>query len=630
MRRFLAFRSRSPRVADLPPVSASWTGASPPTCPVCRALLAGAPRYVRHRVCDNCGFHFRLGARERLARLVDPDTFRETDAHLVSDDPIDFADDLPYRDRLVAQREQTGLTDAAVTGTGKLRGHRVSLAVLDFGFMGGSMGVVVGEKVARAAEVARRERQPLVTVVASGGARMQEGILSLLQMAKTAAAIQRLHDEGVPHLSVLTNPTTGGVFASFASLGDVIVAEPAALIGFAGPRVVEQTLGVALPPGSHTAEFLLAHGMIDDVVDRGRLRAYLGTLLDTLDAPRSRRKPAGHPMEADAAAPRLSPWEIVQRARDPERPTALDYIERMTEGFVELHGDRESGDDPAIVAGVGLLDGRPLAIVGMERGHGEDAARRHFGRPYPEGYRKAQRLMRLAARVGLPVVTLVDTPGAYPGVEAEERGLAGEIAETLALMSGLQTSTVAVVIGEGGSGGALALALADRVLMQEQAIYSVIAPEGAAAILYRDAGRAAEIAPSLRLVAPDLRQVGVVDAIVPEPSGGARCDPDAAAAILQDAIVRHLDTLQAQPIDRLVRARFERYQRVGRDRTGIEEMAHRDPRANRGEPVVVEAGTTPGASTTDGEPPKSEERRQARPPELGVTDRQDQPPRPSR
>ncbi len=559
MRRFL-FGFRSSPVAVFPEVERSPA----PACPQCGVNLAERPRFTRYRVCDDCGAHLPIPARLRIASLVDEGSFRETHPRLSSTDPLAFVDDAPYAQRLEEQRLQTGEADALITGTAAIHGHKIVIAVLDFAFMGGSMGVVVGEKLVRAAELALEARRPLVTVVASGGARMQEGMFSLFQMAKTAAAVQRLHTAGIPYLSVLTHPTTGGVFASFASLGDIILAEPGALIGFAGPRVVEQFLGRPLPPGSHSAEFLLSHGLIDDIVDRIALRGYLGQILDIVEPRGQRAKAPAPPPEPAASINPADVWPIVVAARAPGRPTSLDYLERICDRFVELRGDRESGDDPAIVAGLATVDGHPVAVIGMERGHGEDAKRRRHGRTMPEGFRKAQRLMRLAARLGLPVFTLIDTPGAYPGIEAEERGLAGEIAETMALMSDLPVPTIAAVIGEGGSGGALALAVADRILMQEGAIFSVIAPEGAAAILYRDASRAPELAAKLRITAPDLKSLGLIDAIVPEPEGGAASDPDAAAALLKAWVLSSLTTLASQKRKRLLEARSERYRAIGR------------------------------------------------------------------
>jgi acyl-CoA carboxylase subunit beta len=550
---------------------ASQTRDAPTTdvlpCPACAAPLDGL-LHQEFAVCDHCGHHLRRTARETIAALVDPGTFNEMDSRLSSRDPLQFVDDIPYDERLRETRRKTGETDAIVTGTARIGGCDIVLAVLDFGFLGGSMGVVVGEKLVRAAGRATRSRCPLVTVVASGGARMQEGLLSLMQMAKTAAAIKRLHDRGVPYISVLTNPTTGGVFASFANLGDITIAEPGALIGFAGPRVVEQVIGRKLEEGTHTAEFLLDHGMIDAIVSRPDLRETLAGLLDMLGAQRLKFPREDAPETMPAASAAAPAWEVVQGARDRFRPTSLDYVERLTERFFALRGDRVSGDDPAVVAGLGMLSGNPIAIVALERGHDLERETHHGGMARPEGYRKAQRVMRLAARLRLPVLSLVDTPGAYPGPESEEGGLAGELAGCMALMSDLPTPTVAAVIGEGGSGGALALAVADRVLMQQGAIYSVIAPEGAATILFRSAQRAPELSERLKITADELVGLGLVDAVVPEPDGGAAADPDGAAMLLGAAIVRAFADLQQLSIDKLVQQRWDRYQAIGRDHAG--------------------------------------------------------------
>jgi acetyl-CoA carboxylase carboxyl transferase beta subunit/acetyl-CoA carboxylase carboxyl transferase alpha subunit len=534
------------------------------SCPRCGSLVAGDETTSQFRVCGACGYHYPESARTAIVRLVDGESFREHDPGLTSTDPLHFVDETAYRERLLALKAETGEADALVTGFARMHGHDVAIAALDFGFLGGSMGVVVGEKLVRIAERARERHLPLISISASGGARMQEGMLSLLQMAKTSAAVQRLREAGCPYLSILAHPTTGGVFASFANLGDIILAEPGALIGFAGPRVAEQVIGRKLPEGSHTAEFLLAHGMVDAIVDRREQREYLARCLTVLTAPRSGYHRRGHTFRSARNGPEVPAWDAVQRARGARRLTSVDYLQRMLGEFVELHGDRSSGDDPAVVAGIGTLDGKAIAIIALERGHLEDRERRNDGRPYPEGYRKARRAMELAERLHLPLITLIDTPGAYPGVESEARGLASELAGSLARMSTLRTPIVSAVIGEGGSGGALALAVADRVLMLDGAIYSVIAPEGAAAILYRDATRAPEISSKLKLTARELKRLNVVDEVVPEPDSGTDPDPDAAAALLAASIMNALAELQRKRIDRVVRERYDRYQRIGR------------------------------------------------------------------
>lgn len=525
-------------------------------CLFCGINLSESEIYHRYRVCPECRFHHSLPARQRIALLADPGSFKEINQFLTSIDPLSFSGKEPYEERLHEAQRRTGLTEAVITGVCTIGGNPTAIAVLDFGFMGGNMGGVVGEKIALAFELATRRKIPMVTVVSSGGARVQEGMLSLMQMAKTAAAAKRLHSQRLPHIAVLTNPTSGEVYASFANLGDVILAEPKALIGFASLRVVEQTSGKPLPEGSHTAEDHLLHGMVDQVVDRTRLRQLLSILLDLLSSRyrltiTRKGKPSPVPEHPEEQA-----WHTVQLARHKKRPTALDYISRMTSSFIELHGDRHYGDDRAIICGVAELSGEAVVIIGQERSHNE-------GRAYPEGFRKAQRAMRMAAVFGMPVITLIDTPGAYPGLDAEERGIGHAIASTLALMSDLPTPIVSVIIGEGGSEGALALGVADRILMMENAIYSVISPEGAASIIYRDAKKAEEMASALKITALDCKELGVIDTVVPEPEGGAHADPDEAARLLKNIIVRELLEAQQFNLAKLIKNRYKKFRRMG-------------------------------------------------------------------
>jgi acetyl-CoA carboxylase carboxyl transferase subunit beta len=258
----------------------AWT-----KCPSCDAQVFNKQLERSQRLCPSCGHHFRMSIGERIDLLIDPGTFDERDAGLESIDRLGFHDDRPYVDRLEASQVKTGLRDAVVWGVGDIDGRRVAIGIFDFRFMGGSMGSVVGEKLARCFEAALAERIPAIVVSASGGARMQEGTLSLMQLSKTTAPLVRLDEAGVPFISVLTDPTTGGVLASFASLGDVVLAEPKALIGFAGARVASGTVGEEMPEGFQSAEFLLAHGFIDAVVPRPELRATLARLLRLLPVP---------------------------------------------------------------------------------------------------------------------------------------------------------------------------------------------------------------------------------------------------------------------------------------------------------------------------------------------------------
>ncbi|MGX7671953.1 acetyl-CoA carboxylase, carboxyltransferase subunit beta [Plantactinospora sp. DSM 117369] len=538
-------------------------------CPRCAALLHRDRLARAMHTCPECGHHLPLRAEDRIALLVDPDSFVEHDADLAAADPLEFTDRMPYPQRLARARARTGRADGAVLGLATIGGHRVALVVLDFAFLGGSMGSVVGEKVARAAETALDHGVPLVAVSASGGARMQEGVLSLLQMAKTAAAIRLLRDAGVPYVSVLTDPVYGGVAASFASLGDVIIAEEGTRAGFAGPRVIEQTIRQPLPAGFQTARFLHEHGHVDLVVRRQELRGVLARLVGFGAAAGSSagspvavagRRPSRAPGHDDRPERSVDAWTAVGRARAADRPTVRQHIDRIFGDFVELHGDRWERDDSAIVGGLARLGGTPVVVVGHAKGRDtKENVANNFGMPHPAGYRKVMRLFELAQRWGVPVVTLVDTPGAYPGLAAEEGNQSGAIAETLALAAGLRTPVVAVITGEGGSGGALALAVADRLLIQENGVFSVISPEGCAAILFGDAGQAPVAARALRLRAEDLGRLGVVDEILPEPPG----DPERAAGLVAEAVGRLLRQLAGVPVEELLAARYRRLRGYG-------------------------------------------------------------------
>ncbi|MFI6497577.1 acetyl-CoA carboxylase carboxyltransferase subunit alpha [Nonomuraea typhae] len=541
-------------------VTDEWT-----LCSGCSAIVY-LPRLARaHFVCPECGRHHRLTAAERLDTLVDEGSFRPAVPQVRSADPLGFTDTLPYAERLSRARAKTGLADAVVYGEGSIGGRPAVVAVMEFAFLGGSMGSAAGEAVTRACELAMRTRTPLVLSVASGGARMQEGALSLMQMGKTAQAMRRLQRAGVLSVCVLTDPTFGGVSASFATLGDVLIAERGALIGFAGPRVIAAATREKLPEGFQSAEYLFARGMLDRVEHRDGLRPLLARLL-ALAARRVPERPATPIVVRDAeklTRPPL-PHETVRLARDTARPTALDCVWHLCTDFVELHGDRLHGDDPAIVGGFARLGGAPVMIIAHQKGHDtKELVARNFGLAHPEGYRKALRLMRLADRLGLPVVTFVDTQGAAPGVGAEDRGQSWAIAECLAGLSELTVPVVATIIGEGGSGGALALAMGNRVLMLGNAVYSVISPESCSTILHGDPSRAVELASALHLTAPDLLRLGVVDGVVPEPAGGAQEDPAAAMDALRTAVLETLGELSGMEGAQLRKDRYERFRRLG-------------------------------------------------------------------
>jgi len=533
-------------------------------CPGCDALVYGRRLERASRVCPECGHHLRLTAEQRIAQLTDEGSFVPFRYTARSLDVLGFVDSRPYPQRLAAATAATGLCDAVVCGTATIGGQACVLAVMDFRFMGGSLGAAVGEMVTHAAEMALDRQLPLVVVTASGGARMQEGALALMQMVKTSAAIARLRSAGLLTVSLITDPTYGGVAASYATSCDVLIAEPGARMGFAGPRVIRDTIRQELPPGFQTAEFLLRHGQVDMVVQRAVLPRCIGQLLDAARRPLRQVGPgSGLVTDADPL-PAYDAWATVGVARDRDRPTTLDYVDGLFDAFVELRGERLVGDCPAVVAGLAQMGDGWVAVVGHQKGHTtQELVARNFGMPRPEGYRKAVRVMRLAARLGLPVVTFVDTPGAFPGADAEERGQAAAIATSVQAMAELATPVVTVITGEGGSGGALALAVADRVLALERATYSVISPEGCSAILWHDAESAPEAARALQLTARELLRTGIVDGVVPEPDSGAQRDLAATVEAVHAGLRQALGEVLGVPPARLLRARAARYRRFG-------------------------------------------------------------------
>lgn len=531
-------------------------------CLVCDGVLVGSDLFELYRLCPECRFHYSMTARERIDTLADLGSFREINRTVTSIDPLSFASRLSYTRRLFKDQRRTGLTEAAVTGTCTIGRTPVMLVVLDFGFMGGSMGCVVGEKVALAFEYAVKRNLPVVAVVTSGGARIQEGALSLMQMAKTCIAASKLDEKGLPFITVLANPATGQAYASFANLADIILGEPGAIVGFASRRDIEESDANGLSSSSHTAESHLAHGMLDAVMDREKIRGLLAVVLDLLGMQYQLKIKRKH-RKQDGETPKHHAWNSVQLARHKSRPTALDYIGRIVTNFVELHGDRTYGDDGALVCGLGQIGAQTVIVIGQERGGKEGKPDRRDGRTSPEGFRKAQRAFRLSSKFELPLVTLIDTPGPHTSLDAEERGLGNVLATTMAQMSALKVPSMAVIIGEGGSEGALALAVSNRVIMMEHAIYSIVSPENAAGLIYQDVTRADEVAESLRLTAQDCMDLGIVDIVVREPFGGAHTNPDEAARELRLVLLQELATLQAISQRRLQRERYKKFRKMG-------------------------------------------------------------------
>lgn len=490
-------------------------------CSRCETVLAGdVPGW-----CETCQRSERVGAAPLLAWLVQDPAPVAPSGTGQDPDPLAW----PGYDELRSRARAASGADESVTAVrGRIGDTETVVVAWDFAFLGGSMGTVAGERIAHAYDVAREAGLPILLLPSTGGARMQEGMASLVQMAATSAAADAHARAGLLQVAILRDPTTGGVFASHANQADVVLAEPGATIGFAGPRVAEAVSDGPLPSGSHTAAGAAAAGLVDDVVPRPGLPDVLAPLLAWGTAARTARTDTtttagatSSPATAEQAPPPAStrrrededtdPWAEVQRARADDRARSPDLLcHDQVEVVARLRGDRAGSVDPAVTVAAATWSDRCVVVIAMDPAGGAIG---------PAGYRTARRGMEFAARIGVPLVTLVDTPGADPSASAEAGGVAHEIATTMQRLLALPVPVVTLVVGEGGSGGALALAVADRLLIQEHAIFTVIAPEGAAAIIHRDRDRAPDVARLLDPTAGRLLELGIADEVVPEPAG---------------------------------------------------------------------------------------------------------------
>ena len=540
-------------------------------CPFCGRELDKDKVIKRKYVCYECGYYFRVRTNNRIKMVADRGSFEQWFEDLVESNPLSFEG---YEEKLEATREKTGLTEAVTVGKCRIYGEEAVIGVCDSRFLMGSMGHVVGERITAAVERATELRLPVFIFCCSGGARMQEGIISLMQMAKTTAAIKRHSDAGLFYCTILTDPTTGGVTASFATVGDVIMAEPGALIGFAGPRVIKQTIGQDLPEGFQRAEFQVEKGFADGIVKREDLRKTIYYLI-VANRPKEGVFRVRRQSEEDKRfmyteilkeltwkSRSLTAWEKVKAVRQAIRPSAKDYMDYIFDFFVEAKGDRAYGDDQAIMGGIAMLNGQPITVIADMKGNSiEECQKRNFGMPLPEGYRKALRLMKQAEKFGRPIVSFVNTAGAYCGIEAEERGQGEAIARNLLEMSALKVPVLCIVIGEGGSGGALATAVGNEVWMLENATYSILSPEGFASILWKDASAAPKASEVMNITSQDLKRLGVVEKIIPEFGGANPNTVEAIGEYMRDEIVKFLDACEGKDWESFAEDRYNRFRK---------------------------------------------------------------------
>lgn len=495
-------------------------------CPSCGAELAGLELFERFRVCPGCRRHFGMPARERIRLLVAPGGFQETSGQLVSLDPVRFHDHLPVADRLSETQERSVISEAAITGLAEIGGHQVVLVALDAGFTGGAIGVLAGEKLALAFDLALSRRLPLIALCSGGAVRTQDGMLAVLQTAKIATLAGRMHRAGIPLISVITHPTTGGVLTGLANQADIILAEPGAVAGGAPAAGQGQ---IATTP---TAETLLDAGMIDDIVERPALLGRLAAIVHLLCGRGTLSVPASPLVTLGAAAPT---WEALRIGRHAGRPSAAAFARKLVAEFQPLHGDRIHRDDDGLIAGIGRFEGLTVAVIAHERRMEGEA-----NRPLSvSAYRKAARIMQFAGRFELPLLSFVDTPGAASGIEAELSGISMAVGQNLSLMTQLPAPVVAVITGQAGGTGALANALGDRILAAEYGLFTLPIVEGATThpFFRRQLQTSNQ---ELAMGAREAHALGVIDLVIPEPEGGAHLDPDGAAVMIKMAVANSL------------------------------------------------------------------------------------------
>lgn len=541
-------------------------------CESCGRLVFYKDYKDNNYICPRCGHSFMMTPKQRFNLLFDSVDWEKLNLPTVTDDPLNFTDRMSYKERLEDARSETGMNDAVVASDGLIGGVPVTVCVLNGFFMMGSMGRAVGDCIVSAMEHAIELKQPFVMVTSSGGARMQENILSLMQMARTTVAVNKLHENHIPYIVILSDPTYGGVTASFAMLGDIHIAESGARIGFAGRRVIEQNIREKLPSNFQTADYLYDHGMVDIVCSRTELHDTISDILAVLT------HKTVEPTPIKVATPKYektrrvrgmgeSPaYDKVLLARNENRPHFLDYVNGIVDRWTYLAGDRCFGEDAAMGSGIGFWRGIPAVIIGQEQGRTIETRQKYrFGMVNPEGYRKAVRMMRLAEKFNLPVVSLFDTAGAFAGRDGEERGQSQAIALSISTGLSIKTPFVAVNVGQGGSGGAIAIATGDKVFMLENAIYSVIAPESCASILWKDNKFKAVAATALKLTARDMANLNVIDGIIQEPLGGAHTDWQTTMELVADTVSNAITELSEIPNDELPVRRAEKFLSMTRD-----------------------------------------------------------------
>lgn len=498
-------------------------------------------------VCKTCGNNSYITAKQRIANISDENTFKE-----LTFNKIDISKKCNYEDKINKAKENTDLNEAILIGTCSIGGIKVVLGVMESKFMMGTLSVSVGETITRAFEYATDNKLPVILFCASGGARIQEGLFSLVQMAKVNAAIKRHSDKGLLYISCLTNPTMGGVTASFGLLGDINIAEKNSQIGFAGKSIIENLYNEILDSNFQTEQYNENNGMIDIIADRKDIRNILLDLLKMINnnnkVVRIDNKDENKSITNDDLL------EILKNVRDIDRFKGKDYLISIFDKYIELKGDRINSNDTSILSGIGNIENKSFIFNIQNKGRTlKENKETNYGLTRPEGYRKVLRISKIAEKFNIPIINIIDSAGADPSIYSEENGQARAIADCLYTFSDLKTIIISIVVGEGSSGGALALSVCDSIGMLQKSIYTVISPEAYLKIMHKEEQVSNELLKSMRFTANDLFEDKIIDEVISESD-----NLDYNVNNIKNFILNKYEILRKQDIQELINNRYER------------------------------------------------------------------------
>ncbi len=498
-------------------------------------------------VCKTCGNNSYITAKQRIANISDENTFKE-----LTFNKIDISKKCNYEDKINKAKENTDLNEAILIGTCSIGGIKVVLGVMESKFMMGTLSVSVGETITRAFEYATDNKLPVILFCASGGARIQEGLFSLVQMAKVNAAIKRHSNKGLLYISCLTNPTMGGVTASFGLLGDINIAEKNSQIGFAGKSIIENLYNEILDSNFQTEQYNENNGMIDIIADRKDIR---NILLDLLKMINNNNKVVRiDNKDGNESKTNDDLLEILKNVRDIDRFKGKDYLISIFDKYIELKGDRINSNDTSILSGIGNIENKSFIFNIQNKGRTlKENKETNYGLTRPEGYRKALRISKIAEKFNIPIINIIDSAGADPSIYSEENGQARAIADCLYTFSDLKTIIISIVVGEGSSGGALALSVCDSIGMLQKSIYTVISPEAYLKIMHKEEQVSNELLKSMRFTANDLFEDKIIDEVISESD-----NLDYNVNNIKNFILNKYEILRKQDIQELINNRYER------------------------------------------------------------------------